>query len=239
MKVTTVRAWALMKTATAAKIVAYRTGLHRQLFYKYNYMFSPADLATLVDCLTQTHDLPEPILEIGCAAGNTTVFLNKHVDELGDKRRYYCLDTFAGFMPEDIAVEVGRGKDADHYKHVFKSYRKKWFDQTMVNNNVWRVESIQADVNTYDFGRFDQISFCLIDVDLMRPVIRSLEEVLPRMAPGGLIAVDDCAPSNRWDGALAGYTEFVEQQGLEPDIRNNMLGMIQVPRDVASDLPTC
>jgi len=94
-------------------------------------------------------------------------------------------------------------------------------------------------VNTYDFGRFDQISFCLIDVDLMRPVIRSLEEVLPRMAPGGLIAVDDCAPSNRWDDALAGYTEFVEQQGLEPDIRNNMLGMIQVPRDVASDLPTC
>ena len=229
MKISTVRAQARTVTASAVKTAAYHTGLHRMLFYRYDYMFRPAELALMVSLLTETHGLPGPILEIGCAGGHTTVFLNKHLDQLEDPRKYYCLDTFVGFTREDIAVEVGRGKEAEEYEHVFRSYRKEWFDQTMVNNGVSRVESIQGDANLFDFTRFDQISFCLIDVDLLRPVERSLEEVLPRMAAGGVVVVDDCMPSNVFDGALAGYTTVVERHGLPMDVRNEMLGIIRIP----------
>lgn len=99
---------ARMHAANIIKSIAFRTGLHRMLFYRYDYMFRPRELALLVSSLTETHGQPGPILEIGCAAGHTTVYLNKHLDDLADLRDYVCLDTFAGFTDADIAVEVPR-----------------------------------------------------------------------------------------------------------------------------------
>jgi O-methyltransferase len=223
--------------AAAGKEFAYRTGLHRLLFYRYDYMFRPHELAFLVSGLTQTHGLAGPIVEIGCAAGHTTVFLNKHLDELADARKYICIDTFAGFTEEDISVENARGKDPNLYAFLFRAYRKRWFDRTIANNKINRVLSIEADANSFDFGPLQKISFCLIDVDLKRPVVRSLEQVHPRMAPGGMIVVDDCAPNDKFDGALAGYLEFVRQFGLPVDIREGKLGVIELPRPSDSTMP--
>lgn len=218
--------------ANTVKGVAYRTGLHRTLFYRYDYMFRPRDLALLVTLLTETSELGGPIFEIGCAGGHTTVFLNKHLDDLDDSRRYVCLDTFAGFTKADIDVEVLRGHQTGQYEYVFRAYRKEWFDQTMVNNRISRVTSIQADVNTFNFGPYRDISFCLIDVDLTRPVSRALREVYPRMAPGGVIVVDDCTPDQKYEGACAAYLEFVEGVGALVDIRHDMLGIVKVPPDL-------
>lgn len=193
-------------------------------------MFRPHELAFLVSNLTKTHGLPGPVVEIGCAAGHTTVFLNKHLDDLVDSRKYVCIDTFAGFTAEDIAIESDRGKDPNLYAFLFRAYRKRWFDRTIANNKINRVVSIEADANSFDFGPLEDISFCLVDVDLKRPVMRSLEEVVPRMAPGGIVVVDDCSPNDKFDGALAGYLEFVEQSGFPIDIREGKLGVVEIPR---------
>jgi O-methyltransferase len=227
-----------MHLANAFKTVAYHTGLHRTLFYRYDYMFRPRDLALLTALLTETNGLEGPIFEIGCAAGHTTVYLNKHLDDLEDVRQYKCLDTFAGFTQADIDVEVQRGHRVSQYEYVFRAYRKEWFDQTIRNNHISRVTSIQADVNTFDFSPYRDVSFCLIDVDLTRPVSRALAEVYPRMAPGGVIVVDDCTPDNKYEGAGAAYADFVGRVGAPVDIRNDVLGIIRVPApadvDVAS-----
>jgi O-methyltransferase len=227
--ISSVLAPARMHLANAVKTVAYRTGLHRTLFYRYDYMFRPRDLALLIAFLTETSRLPGSIFEIGCAAGHTTVFLNKHLDDLGDSRRYVCLDTFAGFTQDDIDVEVERGHQTRQYDYVFRAYRRQWFDQTMTNNHIDRVTSVQADVNTFDFSPYRDISFCLVDVDLTRPVARALEEVHPRMAPGGVMVVDDCTPGVKYEGAYAAYVDFVERIGAPVDIRHDVLGIIQIP----------
>jgi O-methyltransferase len=228
-RVDSVLAPARMHLANAIKTVAFHTGLHRTLFYRYDYMFRPRDFALLTELLTETSGQKGPIFEIGCAAGHTTVFLNKHLDDLGDAREYKCLDTFAGFTQADIDVEVERGHRTSQYEYVFRAYRKEWFDQTMQNNHISRVTSIQGDVNTFDFSPYHDISFCLIDVDLTRPVSRALQEVYPRMAPGGVIVVDDCTPNNKYEGAGAAYADFVGRVGAPVDIRNDVLGIIRVP----------
>jgi O-methyltransferase len=216
-----------MVMANALKSFAFHSGLHRLLFYRYDYMFRPGELSLLVSCLTETSGMTGPIFEIGCAAGHTTVYLNKHLDDLNDGRDYICLDTFAGFTDDDVAVEVRRGHTSNRYSYLFRAYRKEWFDQTMLNNHVNRVSSIKTDVNVFDFSPYDGISFCLIDVDLMRPVQTSLHEIFPRMAPGGIILVDDCRPNRKYDGALAAYVEFVEEHGFPIDIRQEKVGFIQ------------
>jgi predicted O-methyltransferase YrrM len=220
-----------MLAAVAAKSVAYRTGLHRILFYRYDYMFRPSDLAFLVRCVSDTNGMPGPLVEIGCAAGNTTVFLNKHLDDLDDDRDYVCIDTFAGFTEDDIVAELGRGKDPQRYEYLFRAYRKEWFDRTMSNNDIRRARSIKADANEFDFTSLEEVSFCLIDVDLRRPVERSLEAILPRMAQGGIIVVDDCAPDNKFDGALAAYEGVLARHGLTAEIVNGVLGVIRVSYD--------
>ncbi len=218
-----------MHLAKAVKGFAYHTGLHRTLFYRYDYMFRPRDLALLITLLTETSELEGPIFEIGCAAGHTTVFLNKHLDDLGDARQYVCLDTFEGFTQTDIDVEVERGHQSAQYQYVFRAYRKEWFDQTMKNNHISRVTSIEADVNTFDFSPYHGITFCIIDVDLTRPVFRALEAVYPRMAPGGVIVVDDCTPDQKYEGAGAAYLDFVGRVGVPVDIRHDILGIIRGP----------
>jgi predicted O-methyltransferase YrrM len=222
-----------MHLANAVRSVAYHTGLHRALFYRYDYMFRPQHLAFLVQSLTDTHELPGPILEIGCAAGHSTVFLNKHLDDLDDPRQYVCIDTFAGFTDPDIAVEVDRGHESKLYEFLFRAYRKEWFDQTMRNNNVSRVRSIEADVNTFDFRPYRDISFCLVDVDLERPVATALAGVFPRMAAGGIVVVDDCTPGLKFEGAYSAYVEFVEKIGAPVDVRFDRLGIIRVPDTAA------
>jgi O-methyltransferase len=94
---------------------------------------------------------------------------------------------------------------------------------------VARVHSIQADVNGFDFSPYEDISFCLVDVDLMRPVARALEEVFPRMARGGIVVVDDCQPDRKFEGACAAYVDFVGRIGAPVDIRYEKLGVIRVP----------
>jgi hypothetical protein len=37
-----------MRVANAVKTVAYKSGLHRVVFYRYDYMFRPSRLALLV-----------------------------------------------------------------------------------------------------------------------------------------------------------------------------------------------
>ena len=42
--------------------------------------------------------------------------------------------------------------------------------------------SIQADAGSFDYSRFSDLSFVLIDVDLYIPVLGALERVWPQMA---------------------------------------------------------
>ena len=192
------------------------------MFYRYDYMHQPMDLLFLVQCLTDTASLSGPILELGCAGGNTSVFLNKHLDDLAGNRSYFAIDTFAGFTTEDIEVEVARGKQVQDFDETFRAYRREWFERTMKLNGVTRVTSIEADVNTFDFGRFNDISFCLIDVDLYRPVMKAVDEVIPRMAPGGIIIIDDCMDLNKYDGAYQAYIEITEKLGAPREIHRKL-----------------
>lgn len=224
----TIRRRASTLTARAVKRVGYHTPLHRLVFYRYEYMFRPGQLAFLCQCLDETSHLSGPVVEIGCAGGHTTVFLNKHLDDLGGQRPYICIDTFDGFIAEDIAAERARGKRSA-YEHVFKAYSKQYFERTLANNEVQRASVIQADVNTFDFRGIDDISLCMVDVDLYRPVRSALDAVYPRMAKGGIIVVDDCLDQNEYDGALLAYREFIASHGFPEEVRCSKLGTVVCP----------
>lgn len=202
--------------------------LKHYLVFRYEFNFTPAQLGFLCECLTKTEPVPGNILEIGCAQGNTTVFLNRHLDTLKSTKSYTCVDTFTGFTERDIAWEVNqRNKESN----MFSGFQlgKKMFDVTLAFNNVKRVTAIQNDILNVNADKFGKVSFALLDVDLYYPISVFLPKLWEILSPGGIIVVDDCMQNNPYDGACQAYLEFFQSTNLEPDIRFGKLGIIQKP----------
>lgn len=186
--------------------LASLTPFGKYLFYRYNYSFTPSQLCFLVTCLTRTAHAHGSVVEIGCAYGNTTVFLEKHLQAIGDFRAYICIDTFNGFTHEDREFEESaRGKLSSVYEHRYADASLRSFRRTLANNGITRVIPIQADIKSYDMEPLSEISFCLIDVDLYLPVKAALEKVIGLVSSGGIIVIDDCQEHPLWDGALQAY----------------------------------
>jgi predicted O-methyltransferase YrrM len=191
-------------------------------------MMTPAQLCFLCQCIEKTREVPGQVVEVGCALGTTTIFLNKYMDAQNIDKRYICVDTFSGFVAEDINYEVTkRGKRADQLT-TFQVNKKSWFDGTMAMNGITRVQSIKADINKLDFSMLGDIAFCLLDVDLYRPIAHALPYLFSALSPGGIIVVDDCYPRHaRWDGADQAYKMFMERMSLPPRAVFNKLGGIE------------
>jgi O-methyltransferase len=208
------------------KSVLYHPPFDRVFLHRYNYQFNPAQLAFLCQCLDQTRDVPGAIVEIGCSTGLTTVFLNKYMDCTGIEKPYICVDTFSGFTPEDIQHEIGfRGKKRDSLLG-FRANSREWFERTLQNNGITRVKTIQADIAELSLSSIGEVSFCLIDVDLYRPVRAAIEKIHPQLRPKGMIVVDDCKTGQNFDGALDAYDEMAGKLGISKQIVLDKLGLL-------------
>jgi len=222
-----------MVTGKLLKIVRelyHISPFRKYFFYRYHYMFSPSQMCFLISCVNQTKDVDGIYFEIGCAEGRTTVFLNKHMQDKGIKKKYICLDTFSGFTNEDMDFEHSkREKDKDVLKIQFVANKKKWVDSTLKMNNINDVETIESDINTFELSdsKFNKIAMCLLDVDLYKPVLSALNKVYDRMQKGGIIIVDDCKQDKYYDGALQAYMEFCKSKSIEPNIVEEKLGIIK------------
>ena len=189
-------------------------------------MQSPQQLIMLCDLLYKTRYCGGGVVEVGCAYGWTTVFLNRYLSELKSEKKYFALDTFKGFESSDINFEKEkRMKEHEDYSE-FQANSKRWFDETMRINGIRRVTSFKVDVKKFDFSNLGSISFCLIDVDIYKPTKIALEKVWPLLSPGGVIIVDDCIPNYYYDGSLQAYSEFIKENNLSEQIVNNF-GIIQ------------
>jgi len=213
-----------------AKEAACATGSRRvqaRLLPHYPYNFEPHQLIFLCQCLEHVRDIPGAIVELGCSAGKTSIFLNRFMNATGIQKPYFCIDTFSGFTESDMSYEIrNRGKSRAEFGSAWADWSLQMFRMTMAYNRLSRVKVIKADVNEYTFGDISEIAFCLVDVDLYRPVTAALERVYQRLSPGGIIVVDDCLREGKYDGARQAYTEFVTRNGLAESFRCSKFGVV-------------
>jgi O-methyltransferase len=120
------------RLAKLIKELLFTSPFRRWFFPRFSYNFTAPQLCFLCQCIEDTKHVEGAIAEIGCATGSTTVFLNKFMDAQNIQKTYYALDTFCGFVADDIALEVvDRGKTAGLFTAAFQVNKKKWFDGTM------------------------------------------------------------------------------------------------------------
>jgi O-methyltransferase len=201
--------------------------------YHYDYMFTPAQLCFLCDCLNRTKGVPGSVVEIGCATGHTTVFLSLYINDISDNRQYIAIDTFKGFTREDLSYEYEmRAKRRGSLTKAFTLNKLERFNKTMKYHGIYRVRAVPTDINTFDFATIPGgISFCLLDVDLYRPTKYALQKIHEILKDGGIVVIDDCDPNVQvFDGAWQAYSEFTQSNGVKSEIVLGKLGVIRKPQ---------
>jgi O-methyltransferase len=182
-----------------------------------------------ITCALESVTAEGTVLEIGVGGGTTSVVINKFMQERSINRPFYAIDTFAGFTKEDADFEnKERGKRSDYTGYQTNS--RAWYQKTLIAHGIENAHVIQSDAKLVDYSIFAPLAFCLLDVDLYKPV----EFVLPRLynvlAPTGIIVVDDCSlEESLYDGAGQAYRNFCAKLEIPIELAHDKLGVIRKP----------
>ena len=153
-------------------------------------MMSVGALEILLTQLAATIDdgVEGDVVELGCWQGTTSVLLRSFLDAAGSDKVFHVYDSFAGLpptRPED------RGAGA----------LERPFFETPVDALVQRFRAAGLRPPVIHVGWFaeipqtempERIAFAFLDGDMYESIRDSLRLVLPALAPGGRVVVDDC-----------------------------------------------
>ena len=175
----------------------------------------PERLYAYLDALWQRRSVEGAIVEVGCYRGGTTHVACSFLRRTGFQKPYICIDTFSGFRDAHFARDIKHGT-APRFSTWFGSNSRHLFERLMSSYGCV-VQVIEADIGTIDPSALPiPISVALLDVDLDVPTYEGLALIWPRLSPGGIVLVDDCAAEdNPFPGARAGYQRFIHVHGLQ------------------------
>ena len=190
--------------------------LLRPLLYRYPPIgLQPERLQLWLRTLIETAAVEGDVVEVGCSLGGTAAFSWRMLQNLGIGKRYVCIDTFSGFVPAQFADDLDRGnREANRW--LFADNSRALVRAILDQHGAREVALLQGDIVTLPAAQLPApISAALLDVDLALPIYEGLCRLYPRLAPGGVIAVDDCPAGYDWQ-ARQGYERFCREAGLAP-----------------------
>jgi O-methyltransferase len=219
----------LMKRAIKASL--FMTPAYRRFLPVMRFDMTVAQWHFLVCELSRVCDVPGCVLEIGVGGGSTSVILNQFMNQRGIDKKFVAIDTFSGFMSTDIAVEVSkRGKAASMYEEGYKTQTRGWYLKTLAAHGFDKIEAHKSSIQNFDLKRVTPVAFCLFDVDLYAPTKDALPQIYDALAPGGVVIIDDCAPSvSIFDGAGQAFREFCSEREIRLEVVESKLGVIRKP----------
>lgn len=150
---------------------------------------------TDVDRLTQlyaalssvlAYKVPGDIAEVGCNRGHTGAFLQlvNHAESASAPRTLHVYDSFRGLpesSSEDRYLSPGELKTTpEELASVFE----KWGAPLPEIHEGWFEETLPSALPA-------QIAFCYLDADYYESILTGLKHIVPRLAPGGVLIVDD------------------------------------------------
>src|SRR6266496_1925862 len=137
----------------------------------------------------QRREIAGDVVEFGCYAGTTSLFLQRMLLQEGRKRQLHVYDSFEGLPPKSAQDASPAGEQfrpgelhaskrelVRHFKHAglpLPVIHKAWFDQLQPHELPAR------------------IAFAFLDGDFYQSIQASLRLVWPRLSAGAVVIVDD------------------------------------------------
>jgi SAM-dependent methyltransferase len=182
------------------------------LLYRYPpFALAPERLYVLLHYLIETRDVPGPVVEVGCNLGGTAIIAKRLLKGLGASKPYVCIDTFDGFIGTQFSTDVALGTPS-RSETLFSGNSRALVAKILRQHGCGDVKLVEGDIITLPEERLPHgCSLVLVDVDLTEPTYAALKRFLPRMAPGGVILVDDCGEGSPWKARI-GYSRACREE---------------------------
>ena len=156
------------------------------------------------------------------------VFDDEHDPALGDPLQQLaggCPLVLAhsgdGFVEQQFTRDVGLGTPT-HNRYMFSGSSQRLVAKILRRHNAADVSLIQGDITTIPDSKLPaSCSVVLLDIDLAEPTYQTLKRFWPRVAPGGVILVDDCPEEHDWKARI-GFSRFCQEAGLPEQYRHGM-----------------
>jgi O-methyltransferase len=170
--------------------------------------------------------IPGHVVEFGCYAGTTSLFIRRLLNETKQyDRAFHVYDSFAG-LPTKMAQDhnaAGIGFEAGKL-YVSKADFVKVFQSAHLDLPVihkgWFGELSESNVP-------NPIACAFLDGDFYRSIMDSLKHVWPKMSSGGVILVDDYKRETL-PGVQHALRDFFQNKAVTITGEHN-IAIIQVP----------
>jgi hypothetical protein len=167
------------------------------------------------------HQVPGAIVECGVWRGGSMHAVARTLDELGDhSREIYLFDTFEGMPPptdKDVRVD---GSTAEGLLAASDKTAKVWAIATLDDVEAGlarlpypkeRFHCVPGRVEDMVPGQApEQIALLRLDTGWYESTAHEFEHLYPRLAPGGVLMIDDYG---FWQGSRDATEEFLERTG--------------------------
>jgi O-methyltransferase len=167
---------------------------------------NPTVLAALLERLQKVilAGVPGDIVELGCHAGDTSVFLQRMIQELSPSlRRLHLYDSFQGLPAKHAKDNPNYGEPGSvktEMSVVMEKFSRHWLPQPHIHAGWF------SEIPDDEYP--EKIAFAFFDGDLYQSIWDSWVKVYPRLSPGAIVCVHDFAVSN-WPGTEAACADFL------------------------------
>ncbi|MGH8974903.1 MAG: TylF/MycF/NovP-related O-methyltransferase, partial [Acidimicrobiia bacterium] len=164
--------------------------------------------------------VPGDVVELGCNAGLTSIYLQMLIDECDPGRTLHVYDSFAGLPaagPQDRYLH--QGDLAVSVEDLEANFRLRGLRPPVVHAGWFQ--------DTLPGGLPPGVAFAYLDSDYFDSILTSWIHLYPRLSPGAIVLVDDyCDRSNNpraWDGLPA------VKQACDAFLQNKPESLVTLP----------
>ncbi|WP_271189194.1 TylF/MycF/NovP-related O-methyltransferase [Dactylosporangium matsuzakiense] len=170
-------------------------------------------------------EVPGAIVEVGCNRGQTSVWLQQIIQDVAPHRELHVFDSFQGMPPagsQDPFLKEGELKVS--VADVEETFTQ-WDLPLPQIHEGWFEDTLPAACP-------DKICFAYLDGDFYESIKTSLEVVVPRLSPGGVMLIDDYPALNEnplsWaglPGVRLACDEYFQESSDRPEVLVGLGGM--------------
>ena len=178
-----------------------------------------------------THGIPGHVAECGCFRGHSTYIIASLLKTQRFMNSFYIFDSFEHGLsdkrPEDRSETGNTSPEETLRQKVYFSSSCQEVSQLLAPFSFVKIYNGWIPDIFGHTGLKEEETFSLvhIDVDLYEPTKQSLQFFFSRMAPGGMILIDDYGYS-QFPGAKKAVDEFLENKIVTMTIENHLGGYL-------------
>jgi len=203
--------------------------LYRTKFLNYEAGTSHEQQRLLKNAIIEIRNVKGDIIECGSNRCGTTVILAKFLKENNIDKRIFALDSFSGFIPEEISKEIEEKKtdfpkNSYHYntyEYVIKKIRKLNLDDIIKIKKGYFQETLPNLNNIFSFG--------FIDCDLGASIKYATNHIWKKLSVNGTLFFHDYG-FNRYSSVKPTVDKFVKENINEIKRHGPIYGMYYVQK---------